>query len=198
MNGPLICYECRIFLKEDEEHEKEQQAYEDRRQAKYKAQLAGDNEVAKTDKGESRKEEQHTHEGHTYEVLKSPSLPRDLSASKLHTHFNRRHSKSQKRWASSTTAKTANNIPSPQSFHVPSGNPRSSTNSTMDRTCPTIPDRIPTQQKRKDSGTYHHPAHNQTKQHDDSTFPRYNTTSPNQAIRHHNRFSTCTYDKQQW
>jgi hypothetical protein len=73
MHGSLICYECRIFLKEDEEHEKEQQAYEDRRQAKYKAQLAGDNEVAKTDKEESEKEEQHTYDGHSYEVLKSPS-----------------------------------------------------------------------------------------------------------------------------
>jgi hypothetical protein len=31
MHGPLICYKYRIFLKEDEEHDKEQQAYEERR-----------------------------------------------------------------------------------------------------------------------------------------------------------------------
>jgi hypothetical protein len=51
---------------------------EDRRQAKYKSQLARDNEMAKTDKEESEKEEQHTYDGHTYEVLQSPSPPRDL------------------------------------------------------------------------------------------------------------------------
>jgi hypothetical protein len=78
MHGPLICYECRIFLKEDEAHEKEQQAYEDRRQAKYKAQLEGDTVVTKTDKEESTKEEQEPYDGHTYEVVKSPSPPRDL------------------------------------------------------------------------------------------------------------------------
>ena len=29
MHGPLICYECRLLLKEDEAHEKEQQEYKD-------------------------------------------------------------------------------------------------------------------------------------------------------------------------
>jgi hypothetical protein len=53
MHGPLICHECRIFLKEDEEHEKEQQAYEDRRQAKYAAQLAGDHNKTETDNKDS-------------------------------------------------------------------------------------------------------------------------------------------------
>ncbi len=78
MHGPLICYECRIFLKEDEEHEKEQQAYEDRRQAKYKAQLEGDTVVPKTDTETTTKAEQAPYDGHTYEVARSPSPHRDL------------------------------------------------------------------------------------------------------------------------
>jgi hypothetical protein len=79
MHGPLICYECRIFLKEDEEHEKEQQAYEDRRQANYKPQIAGDNDMTQTDKQATDKAAQHTNnDGHTYEALPSPSPPRDL------------------------------------------------------------------------------------------------------------------------
>jgi hypothetical protein len=78
MHGPLICYECRIFLKEDKEHEKEQQAYEDRRQAKYKAQIAGDNDMTQIDKEATDKAAKHTNDGHTYEVLPSPSPPRDL------------------------------------------------------------------------------------------------------------------------
>jgi hypothetical protein len=77
MHGPLICHECRIFLKEDEEHEKEQQAYEDRRQAKYAAQLAGDNNKTETDNKESTQEEQHNNED-TYDVVPSPSSPREL------------------------------------------------------------------------------------------------------------------------
>jgi hypothetical protein len=78
MHGPLICYECRIFLKEDEEHEKEQQAYEERRQAKYKKQLEGETEVMKTDKEESTKEDRVTPDGHTHAVVRSPSPPREL------------------------------------------------------------------------------------------------------------------------
>jgi hypothetical protein len=77
MHGPLICYECRILLREDEEHEKEQHAYEDRRQAKYAAQLAGGNDKTKNDHKESKQEEQHN-DGHTYEVVPSPSPPREL------------------------------------------------------------------------------------------------------------------------
>jgi hypothetical protein len=77
MHGPLICYECCIFLKEDEEHEKEQQAYEDRRQAKYKAQLEGDT-VVKTHKEEATQEEKDPYDGHTHAIVRSPSPPRDL------------------------------------------------------------------------------------------------------------------------
>ena len=51
MNGPLTCHSCRLLLKEDEEHNKEQQQYdvrrqvkEDQRQARYQAQLAGTTE----------------------------------------------------------------------------------------------------------------------------------------------------------
>jgi hypothetical protein len=77
MHGPLICHECRIFLKEDEEHEKEQQAYEDRRQAKYAAQIAGTNNKTTTDNKEYTQEEQHNNEG-TYDVVPSPSPPREL------------------------------------------------------------------------------------------------------------------------
>jgi hypothetical protein len=51
MNGPLTCHSCRLLLKEDEEHNKEQQQYdvrrqvkEDQRQARYHAQLAGTTE----------------------------------------------------------------------------------------------------------------------------------------------------------
>ena len=50
MHGPLICHECRISLKEDAAHEKEQQAYEDRRQERYKKQLEGDTEVTPNEK----------------------------------------------------------------------------------------------------------------------------------------------------
>ncbi len=78
MHGPLICYECRIFLKEDEEHDKEQQDYEDRRQAKYKKQLEGETEVTKTDKEEFTKEDPDPYDGHTYAVVRSPSPPREL------------------------------------------------------------------------------------------------------------------------
>jgi hypothetical protein len=74
MHGPLICYECRIFLKEDEEHEKEQQAYEDRRQAKYKAQLEGDT-VVKTNKEEATQAKTDPYDG---QIERSPSPPRDL------------------------------------------------------------------------------------------------------------------------
>ncbi len=73
MHGPLICYECRIFLREDEE-----QAYEDRRQAKYKKQLEGETEVTKPDKEESTKADPEPHDGHTYAVVRSPSPPREL------------------------------------------------------------------------------------------------------------------------
>ncbi len=166
MHCPLICYECRIFLKEDEEHEKEQQAYEDRRQAKYKAQIAGDNDMTQTDKEATDKASQHTNDGHTYEVLPSPSPPR---APKFHTYFHRQTSTKQKGLAKSTTDKT-HNIPSPQSFHV--GNTRSSTNSKMDRTSSTIPNRLPAKQTGEGSDTYHQTVHNKIKQHDNSTFPR--------------------------
>ena len=74
MHGPLICYECRIFLKEDEEHEKEQQAYEDRRQAKYKAQLEGDT-VVQTNKEEATQAKTDPYDG---QIERSPSPPRDL------------------------------------------------------------------------------------------------------------------------
>jgi hypothetical protein len=51
MHGPLICYPCRLLLKEDEAHEKEQQEYKDKREAKrqaqYDAQLAGTAEDTK-------------------------------------------------------------------------------------------------------------------------------------------------------
>ena len=78
MHGPLICYECRIFLKEDEAHEKEQHAYEERRQAKYKKQLAGETEVMQTDKEESTKEDRETPDEHTHAVARSPSPPREV------------------------------------------------------------------------------------------------------------------------
>jgi hypothetical protein len=39
--GTLTCHSCRILLHEDKEHDKEQQQYEDNRQAKCKVQLTG-------------------------------------------------------------------------------------------------------------------------------------------------------------
>ncbi len=47
MNGPLPCKACRVLLEEDKAHEKEQQEYNDKRQARYAAQLAGTAEAEK-------------------------------------------------------------------------------------------------------------------------------------------------------
>ena len=83
MHGRLICHECRILLKEDEAHEKEQQAYEDRRHAKYADQLAGTNPQTNINTVEPTQEESTTddndsHEQQTSTVVRSPSPPRDL------------------------------------------------------------------------------------------------------------------------
>ncbi len=83
MHGPLICYECRIFLKEDEEHEKEQQAYEDRRQAKYKAQLEGDT-VVKTHKEEATQEVKDPYDAQTQAIVNKAYFAHTRPTSKLH------------------------------------------------------------------------------------------------------------------
>ena len=83
MHGPLICHDCRIFLKDDAAHEKEQQAYEDRKQAKYAAQLAGTNTETNTDNKEITTEDATTEDkapddAHTTAVARPPSPPHDL------------------------------------------------------------------------------------------------------------------------
>jgi hypothetical protein len=78
MNGPLTCKTCRVLLEEDKAHEKEQQEYNDKRQAvrqaRYAAQLAGTAETEKDTPQESQKVHE-TKENNEDPPQKSPMAP---------------------------------------------------------------------------------------------------------------------------
>ena len=82
MNGPLTCHSCRLLLKEDEEHNKEQQQYdvrrqvqEDQRQARYHAQLAGTTED--TESQQLGEKDEDTRWGENDEDQPPPILPKE-------------------------------------------------------------------------------------------------------------------------
>jgi hypothetical protein len=79
MNGPLTCKACRVLLEEDKAHEKEQQDYNNKRQAvrqsRYDAQLAGTAEEAKHQDTQRDDETKGKNNASSQESLTTPNSP---------------------------------------------------------------------------------------------------------------------------